>query len=162
MRFGAVGDSLQHNGKVLRRGSQEWTILFDRRKNREYATIMTRRCSCAHGLLSCPLHALARWVGDLSPPAAPFAKWKPRVVNDLIRRRLATAGMDKASSYSSKGLRRGHAQDLVKRKSPLVTILNAGDWRSSAFASYLDMQEVEIEAVNDQESSDSSCDSEDD
>ena len=41
-----------------------------------------------------------------------------------------------ATTYLLHDLQRGHAQDLAERGSTLRVILEAGEWRSSAFACY--------------------------
>ena len=46
-----------------------------------------------------------------------------------------------------KDFRRGHAQDLLDNGARLCTIPRAGEWRSAAFANYLDTQALDEKAV---------------
>ena len=55
--------------------------------------------------------------------------------------------MGRAKFYRLHDFRRGCAQDLADAGMPLATILKAGDWRSAAFALYLDMPGIEAKAV---------------
>ena len=49
--------------------------------------------------------------------------------------------------YRTHDIRRGHARDLQEAGAPLYIILQAGEWRSPAFLSYLDVQKLEHDAV---------------
>ena len=52
-----------------------------------------------------------------------------------------------AEQYRTHGLRRGHALDLQKSGAPLWQILQAGEWRSPAFMDYLNVHDLERDAV---------------
>ena len=52
-----------------------------------------------------------------------------------------------AKSYRTHDLRRGHAEDLEMGGASLFEILSAGEWRSPAFLTYLDLHELEKGAV---------------
>ena len=62
-------------------------------------------------------------------------------------RRLVALGVARAQHYRLHDFRRGQAQDLADAGMPLATILKAGDWRSAAFALYLDLPGIEAKAV---------------
>ena len=52
-----------------------------------------------------------------------------------------------AEQYRTHDLRRGHALDLQKSGAPLWQILQAGEWRSPAFLDYLNVHDLERDAV---------------
>ena len=60
---------------------------------------------------------------------------------------LALLGVSDANTYRTHDLRRGHARDMQAAGKPLYEILLAGNWRSAAFADYMDLQSLEDEAV---------------
>ena len=83
-----------------------------------------------------------------------------------LRKLLEAVGTERAQFYRPHDLRRGHAEDLrlsgaclficrrfcvclkLRRAgAPLWKILAAGEWRSPAFLSYLDVHRLEIEMV---------------
>ena len=64
-----------------------------------------------------------------------------------MRELLHAAKMPGAMQLRTHDLRRGHAQDLAKRGCNLRQLLEAAQWRSSAFTAYLDMDGVEDDAV---------------
>ena len=68
-------------------------------------------------------------------------------MNQQIRRRLEALRIHAAHSYSTHAFRRGHARDLASSGARLCEILAAGQWKSPAFMQYLDMNELEAEAV---------------
>ena len=47
--------------------------------------------------------------------------------------------------------------DLLESGAPLATILKAGEWRSPAFLSYVDMEQLERDAVIQAHLDDSDC-----
>ena len=66
-----------------------------------------------------------------------------------------------AFAYRCHDIRRGHANDMLQRGRSLYEILMAGEWRSPAFMSYLDMCELERGAVVEAHADESSSDDED-
>ena len=60
---------------------------------------------------------------------------------------LGQLGVTDAMKYRTLDLRRGHARDLQESGAPLWQILEAGEWRSPAFLSYLDLHTLERDAV---------------
>ena len=66
-----------------------------------------------------------------------------------MRLLLEAVGTNNAHLYRPHdlALRRGHAEDLRLSGAPLWKILAAGEWRSPAFLSYMDIHKMEIEMV---------------
>ena len=62
--------------------------------------------------------------------------------------------------HTLRDFRRGHAQDLAESGATLRTILEAGEWKSPAFAVYLDMAVSESRASLEAHAVDSSEDEE--
>ena len=60
---------------------------------------------------------------------------------------LRLIGVVAPQSYSTQDMRSGHAQDMVEQGRTLVEILAAGEWRSSAFHNYIDVNNLETAAV---------------
>ena len=60
---------------------------------------------------------------------------------------LEALGVPKARLYRTHDIRRGHARDMQARGATLGEILRAGGWRSAGFLAYLDLVELEAEAV---------------
>ena len=52
-----------------------------------------------------------------------------------------------AAVYGTHDLRRGHAKDLQVNGAQLCEILHAGQWKSPAFMEYLDLNQLEHDAV---------------
>ena len=57
------------------------------------------------------------------------------------------AGIEGAQQYGTHSLRRGIAQDIMDMGGSLPTLLNAGDWASSAYLKYLRTSQTEDLAV---------------
>ena len=64
-----------------------------------------------------------------------------------MRLKLHQLGLENASRFRTHDLRRGHALDLLRAGANLGEILRAGQWRSPAFLQYLDLEELERDAV---------------
>ena len=92
-------------------------------------------------------YALAIATREYPEGYQPFAKTiKNDALKDL-RALLHTLGIKEAAQYRTHDFRRGHARDLQRSGANLSVILQAGEWRSSAFMEYLDRDEVEEAAV---------------
>ena len=65
----------------------------------------------------------------------------------LLRHLLGQLEVDNAQLYRLHDIRRGHAKDLQLRGAGLAEILRAGEWRSPAFLSYLDLHTLERDVV---------------
>ena len=57
-------------------------------------------------------------------------------------------GIPNAAAFTLKGFRRGHAQQIAEQGGALKLLLDAADWKSSAFATYLNLTKVETAAVD--------------
>ena len=64
-----------------------------------------------------------------------------------LRQRLHKLDVPDASLYRTHDFRRGHAKNLQVSGTSLVVILEAGQWRSPAFLSYLDLHKLESDVV---------------
>ena len=139
-------DSRQRIGKqvVLTGGIVTWH--YDRRKNREYPTKSSRPHMCRNGGSLCPVCTVDSYL-DLEKPAvgdALFSAVSPKVFNAELRRRLAAAEVACAESYTSKGFRRGHAQDLSRKYGVSPELNAAGNWSSFGGAlAYASREELE-------------------
>ena len=118
------------------------------RKNKPHGSTLKRRCCCSSCRTTCPVHVLAPWI-ESHPAGTPlFQGMDGNSALKVLRRRLATLGIEWGpDDYRLHDFRRGHAQDLFELGATLKTILLAGEWRSPAFMSYLDMSEVECRAA---------------
>ena len=93
---------------------------------------------------------------SFAPGARPFSGFTGSSALHLLRELLANLGVTNASRYRTHDLRRGHARDLQANGSTLREILNAGDWRSPAFLTYLDVNQLEEDAIMEAHIADSS------
>ena len=64
-----------------------------------------------------------------------------------LRQLLGSLEIENAQQYRLHDIRRGHAKDLQLRGAGLAEILRAGEWRSPAFLSYLDLHTLERDVV---------------
>ena len=143
----------------------ELVLRLNRRKNRPRGSTLRRRCWCDESKATCPVHKLGpllqnrRQGGTLFPSiTAGMALVKLREMMEILRE-------PRAGEYRTHDLRRGHAKDLqlsgmyynsviilsgcsrCVAGAPLYKILQAGEWRSPVFLSYLDMHRLETDAV---------------
>ena len=115
-----------------------------RRKNRRQETQIVRECVCAKSRSLCSVHMLRKTTHGVMPGDKLFAGLTEARALSMLRCRLHTIGVENSGNYKLHDFRRGHAQDLAIRGNPLSVILRAGDWRSSAFATYLDTVDIEV------------------
>ena len=119
-----------------------------------------RGCWCAECKLTCPLHVLGPLVKQRGPGKKLFPGITAASALTMLREMLEVVGAQDARSYRTHDLRRGHAKDLQVSGwllapppffwakvchiecfagASLYEILAAGEWRSPAFLTYLDM-----------------------
>ena len=116
------------------------------------------------------------WASLRKPGECLFQKITPSTALFGLRSMLSTLGVQQPFSYRTHDLRRGytlvmsnrllfinlimcrHARDLQAKGTPLHMILAAGEWRSPAFLDYLDVNELEADAVVEAHMNDSSGD----
>ena len=88
-----------------------------------------------------------KWLHAQGSPK-PFQKWSPKVFLNKFRFLLRRVGVLAPQRYDTKAFRRGLAQDVCDAKGNLASVLAAGEWSSSRFKAYIDMQKVGNEAVS--------------
>ena len=69
--------------------------------------------------------------------AQPFSHISARQALLALQGLLAAMGIGDAWLYRTHDFRRGHAEDLLQGGGRLRQILEAGDWRSGTFMTYL-------------------------
>lgn len=88
--------------------------------------------------------SLPAWQGETSGRHFVHLRCVVATVGFLMWRPACHFGqVPKAEWYGTHSFRRGHARDLSECGTPLALILRAGQWRSAAFAKYLDEAELE-------------------
>ena len=118
-----------------------------RRKNKAEGSLLKRFCWCRHCKDICPVHVLGKFFGRFPDGTRPFTKFSAATALSCLRECLVRAEIPEAKLYRTHDLRRGHARDLQRSGSSLMEILEAGEWRSPAFLTYLDKAQLETDAV---------------
>ena len=134
----------RHSAVALRR--DQLCIRLARRKNKPAGSMIIRQCVCEHLAELCPVHALWPWLAQHDVGEAPFSVLSSKALQTL-RDRLTMLSVKDPHAYGLHDFRRGHAQDMLERGAGLNAILQAGEWRSSAFAAYLKVADLEARAV---------------
>ena len=93
------------------------------------------------------MHVIGAWIADQPAGSSPFEDISAAAALFTLREILGCLGVPDANQYRCHDLRRGHARDLQCSGAPLWTILQAGEWRSPAFLSYLDLHTFETDLV---------------
>ena len=96
---------------------------------------------------TCPVHVLGVYFESLACGSAPFAAKTPSSALGSLRDMLSFLNVPDAGQFRTHDLRRGHAEDLKLSGENLFQILKASEWRSPAFLSYLDVNELESATV---------------
>ena len=124
-------------------------LQLKRRKNMDGGSQLSRKCWCVSSPATCPVHVLWPFFAALPDGAEPFAGINAGRALKTLRQALRSfpATRKESGLYRCHDLRRGHAKDLASSGAPLVEILQAGQWRSPAFLSYLDLKSLERDAV---------------
>ena len=86
---------------------------------------------------------VGEFLRGVEPGVKPFAAWRREMVLSVLRELLKTIGVDEAEEYVAHDVRRGHADDLLRRGATLLEIFTPGDWRFVAFLTYLDAHRLE-------------------
>ena len=119
-----------------------------RRKHKPHGSTMRRGCWCKSCEHTCPVHVLGPLLRRPEGGGrTPFAFLTPERVNMDLRRRLLQLGIKDSAEYDTRCFRRGHAEDLAHNSSRLHEILAAGEWSSSRFQEYLNMEVLEDAVV---------------
>jgi len=122
-------------------------IRLRRRKHRQAGSLLKRSCSCGktNDPETCAVHSMLAWVSaqgvrqgehilrmrDGSQPTAGKAL-------SALKRVLGVLGVPNAAAVSFKAFRAGKATSMASSGYTLAQILNAGEWRSSAYIKYVD------------------------
>jgi hypothetical protein len=155
IRLGRDGIPLDRRiGKELALENGTSTMYFQRRKHREYPTSSKALCKCHHDEHVCPACRVKEFV-DLkhSVGDAPFARITARYFNNELKRRMKILGVPEPKTYTSKGFRRGRAQDIHRRKGYGRKLEKGGDWKpgGTSAMSYLLSDAVENRRINEGE-----------
>ena len=116
---------------------------------------------CETCKFTCPVHVLWPYFEKLPVGTKPFQGITPAKSLKTLRMMLDRLGVQGAFAYRCHDIRRGHANDMLQRGRSLYEILMAGEWRSPAFMTYLDMCELERGAVIEAHADESSSEDED-
>ena len=108
---------------------------------------MRRKCWCESEPDTCPVHVLWPFFRDSPEGEQVFGIFSSAEALRHLRYMLARLAVPDAVKHRTHDLRRGHARDLVLNGRGLGEILRAGQWRSPAFLQYLDLEELERDAV---------------
>ena len=154
-----TGDcSLKKEGMFL-------VLSLKRRKNKPGGSRLVRGCWCRESKQTCPMHVLGPYLANCRPGERLFLGITSAVALSTLRLSLQSIGVARSHECRTHDLRRGHAKDLqlsgtmprfpvdpscahcVSLGAPLWKILEAGEWRSPAFLSYLDMHRLETDLV---------------
>ena len=113
-------------------------------KNLTQGCVLRRPCFCTAGLplanACCPVHILWPAIRSRVPSGEHlFSAANARNFNRVLRAVLRTLKVRGADRYSSRGFRRGTAQDLKTHGPPWAVVATAGLWNSPAFRGYVDL-----------------------
>jgi len=122
-------------------------LVLDRRKNRLHGSTLVRKCWCTQCSLTCPVHVLGPYFESFPLGKPVFAGISAACALSTLRTVLMMLQVPDAGLYRTHDFRRGHARDLQLGGATLGEILAAGQWSSPAFLKYLDMMQLETEAV---------------
>ena len=86
------------------------------------------------------------WLEQQGTGALPFSMGGA-VCLAKLRKYLRELRVNRFSKFGLHAFRRGHAQDMLSNGATLTMILRAGEWRSAAFMSYLNMADLGERAV---------------
>ena len=118
-----------------------------RRKNKLQGSSLLRKCWCAKCEFTCPVHVLGPYVEQFVVGEKLFGDTTAATALLALREILHVLAAPESNLYGTHDLRRGHARDLQAGGASLREILDAGEWRSPAFLSYLDYEQLDADAV---------------
>ena len=95
----------------------------------------------------CPVHTAWPYFEQLGDGSKPFDGISAAKALSTLRDYLQRLGVPESHSYRTHDLRRGHADDLSESGASLIKMLTWGEWRSPAYMSYLNLDELEARAV---------------
>ena len=124
------------------------SLFLKSRKNLPLGARLVRKCMCPARTAICPVHIVSRYLSVSGrKPAGKLFPFSYASFGNVLRAHLAQLNVPDAHTFTTKAFRRGTAQQMVKSRSSLGQILTAGQWSSAAFMTYLQLSEVNEEAV---------------
>lgn len=132
---------------TLYKEGEDLYLKLGRRKNKPWGSLLKRSCWCSTSSRTCPVHVVWPYFEKLDSSQKAFDGITASLALRTLRAYLRAIGIENAPNYRTHDLRRGHAQDLKENGSNLHQILSAGEWRSPAFLQYLNLEELEADAV---------------
>ena len=152
---GAVRSAANHSTRIRALSGQaviqvetdRITLRLKCRKNKQHGSVLQRYCWCKGCKHTCPVHVLGPFFRSYSTGVPIFEDFTQASALQDLRELLAILGIADAGKYRCHDLRRGHARDMQASRSPLYKILEAGEWASAAFMTYLDRVKLEADAV---------------
>ena len=139
----AVGLPLDRHSGVWIDDQNQLCLKLQRRKNRPQGSLLRRPCTC--GKVLSKVCVVCRVRAKLRTHVTSARLWEFTAASALkqLRRVLVLLAADNAASYTLKAFRAGKATALAVSGKSLGAILAAGEWRSSAFLSYVDTDTVD-------------------
>jgi len=122
-------------------------LTLRRRKNKQGGSRLVRSCWCKQCSVTCPVHVLGPMLDEAGHGGALFPGITASGALATLRSVLQCLDIPHAALFRTHDFRRGHAKDLQLSGAPLWQILEAGEWRSPAFLTYLDMFRLETDLV---------------
>ena len=116
---------------------------------------------CETCRFTCPVHVLWPYFEKFPVGTKPFQDITLAKSLKTLRMLLGRLCVNDAFAYRCHDIRRGHANDMLQRGRSRYEMLMAGEWRSPAFLTYLDMIELEMGAVIEAHADESSSGDED-
>ena len=113
------------------------------RKNRPQGSHLLRQCRCEDiGIQCCAVHRMAVRLQRTEVGSKVWG-FKEAALQVEIKRSLAALKHPTAEQFSFKAFRAGRATELAQLGYSLSFILQAGEWKSSAFLRYIDEDAVD-------------------
>ena len=119
-------------------------IRFKKRKNRPEGSLVRVPCYC-RSCRFCPVHLFPELLQQ--PDRTMIWSLPPHQALKEIKRIAELVGLANANKLSWKSWRAGRATAMANAGHGVASILCAGDWRSSAFARYVDEECIDGTAM---------------
>jgi hypothetical protein len=117
-------------------------IRLRKRKHRPSGSWLKRACTCNECPLLCCIHFAGQYIMS-KPIGDPLFGFSHAQFTHAIKRALMLLEVHGAIRFSLKAFRAGRATELAKKGVPIGKILQAGEWKSSAFLRYIDEDTVD-------------------
>ena len=132
---------------VLSTVGDELVLTLRSRKNKLGGSRLVRGCWCKNHPSICPVHVFGKLVVETAEGQPLFPGITAARALAVLKCCLLALKIKDADRFRTQDLRRGHAKDLQVSGAPLWTILEAGEWRSPVFLSYLDLNQLDRDVV---------------